>query len=75
MRETERKIERDRERVRETERKIERDRERVRETERDKEVETERERETDGEAICLFGFLTSSSTTKLYRGRAPRQSV
>ena len=32
----------------------------------------------DGE-ICLFGwlvgFLTSSSTTRLYRGRAPRQSV
>ena len=23
----------------------------------------------------LFGFLTSSSTTRLYRGRAPRQSV
>ena len=25
--------------------------------------------------FCLFGFLTSSSTTRLYRGRAPRQSV
>ena len=25
--------------------------------------------------VCLFGFLTSSSTTRLYRGRAPRQSV
>ena len=24
-------------------------------------------------AVCLFGFLTSSSTTRLYRGRAPRQ--
>ena len=23
----------------------------------------------------LVGFLTSSSTTRLYRGRAPRQSV
>ena len=23
--------------------------------------------------FCLFGFLTSSSTTRLYRGRAPRQ--
>ena len=23
--------------------------------------------------VCLFGFLTSSSTTRLYRGRAPRQ--
>ena len=22
--------------------------------------------------ICLFGFLTSSSTTRLYRGRAPK---
>ena len=26
-------------------------------------------------SICLFGFLTSSSTTRLYRGRAPRQSI
>ena len=29
--------------------------------------------------LCLFvwlvGFLTSSSTARLYRGRAPRQSV
>ena len=25
--------------------------------------------------VCLFVFLTSSSTTRLYRGRAPRQSV
>ena len=24
---------------------------------------------------CLFGFLRSSSTTRLYRGRAPRQSI
>ena len=23
--------------------------------------------------VCLFGFLTSSSTTRLYRGLAPRQ--
>ena len=23
--------------------------------------------------VCLVGFLTSSSTTRLYRGRAPRQ--
>ena len=23
--------------------------------------------------VCLFGFLTPSSTTRLYRGRAPRQ--
>ena len=22
--------------------------------------------------VCLFGFLTSSSTTRLYRGRVPR---
>ena len=25
--------------------------------------------------VCLVGFLTSSSTTRLYRGWAPRQSV
>ena len=25
--------------------------------------------------VCLFGFLTPSSTIRLYRGRAPRQSV
>ena len=25
--------------------------------------------------VCLVGFLTFSSTTRLYRGRAPRQSV
>ena len=25
--------------------------------------------------VWLVGFLTSSSTTRLYRGRAPRQSV
>ena len=25
--------------------------------------------------LCLFSFLTSLSTTRLYRGRAPRQSV
>ena len=25
--------------------------------------------------VCLVGFLPSSSTTRLYRGRAPRQSV
>ena len=32
----------------------------------------EREKER---LFCLFGFLTSSSTTRLYCGRAPRQSV
>ena len=25
--------------------------------------------------FCFLGFLTSSSKTRLYRGRAPRQSV
>ena len=25
--------------------------------------------------VSLFDFLTSSSTARLYRGRAPRQSV
>ena len=30
----------------------------------------------DGDLVgWLVGFLTSSSTTRLYRGRAPRQSV
>ena len=27
----------------------------------------------DSVVFCLVGFLTSSSTTRLYRGRAPRQ--
>ena len=36
----------------------------------EKEEEKERERK-----IWLVGFLTSSSATRLYRGRAPRQSV
>ena len=32
---------------------------------------------TKGKSLwaCLFGFSTSLSTTRLYRGRAPRQSV
>ena len=34
----------------------------------------QRERERDL-FVCLVGFLTYSSTTRLYRGRAPRQSV
>ena len=29
----------------------------------------------DSGVTGLFGFLTSSSTTRLYRGSAPRQSV
>ena len=45
----------------------ERQRERVREGVR----EIDRQREF----VCLFGFITSSSTTRLYRGRVPRQSV
>ena len=32
-------------------------------------------RSTKLSAFCLVGFLTSSSTTRLYRGRAQRQSV
>ena len=28
-----------------------------------------------GDFVCLVGFLTSSSTIRLYPGRAPRQSV
>ena len=34
-----------------------------------------KDRETKSIFVCLFGFLTSLSTTRLYRGRAPRQSV
>ena len=51
----------------------ERERERARERERKR--ERERVRERNRERVCLFGFLTSSSTTRLYRGRAPRHSV
>ena len=29
----------------------------------------------NGFGLVWFGFLTSSSTTRLYRGRAPRRSV
>ena len=42
----------------------------------------EKRKERDGQHklprerfVCLVGFLTSSATTRLYRGRAPRQSV
>ena len=41
-------------------------------------VKGERERGMERETVlfvCLVGFLTSSSTTGLYCGRAPRQSV
>ena len=31
------------------------------------------EKEDRERFVCLFDFLTSSSTTRLYRGRAPRQ--
>ena len=47
--------------------------ERERETERER--QRQRDRQTDRETDRLVGFLTSSSTTRLYRGRAPRQSV
>ena len=79
-----RERDREREKERETERETEREKERDREieTERDTERDRERQRETEGDRekeivcfVCLFGFLTSSSTTRLYRGRAPRQSV
>ena len=47
---------------------------------REQEILTEREKEREGGEleflfVCLLGFLTSSSTTRLYHGRAPRQSV
>ena len=48
------------------------------EKEEEEEEEKEQEEEEEGEEedfVCLVGFLTSSSTTRLYRGRAPRQSV
>ena len=54
-----------------------RDLKRERDREREGERERERERETGrgGVFVCLFGFLMLSSTTRLYRGRAPIQSV
>ena len=55
---------------RETERETEREGERQRERGRNRQREGERQRE-----ICLFGFLTSSSTIRLYCGRATSQSV
>ena len=45
------------------------------ERERQRERERQTDRQTETEFVCLFGFLTSLSTTRLYRGRAPRQSV
>ena len=62
----------------------ERERERERETDReqtDRQIERQTDRETDRrtdrqtEFVCLFDFLTSSSTTRLYRGRAQRQRI
>ena len=58
--------------------------ERERERERETNIQTDRqrnrtiERQTESSrknGICLFGFLTSSSTTRLYLRRALRQSV
>ena len=43
-----------------------------RDRQREKNEERERERQRDRETDCLFGFITSSSTTRLSRGRAPR---
>ena len=46
---------------------------REQEREREREGEREREKEREGEReFCLFVFLTSSSATRLYRGRFPR---
>ena len=56
----------------------------MRGTEIQRDIEWEKVTETDrhrageiglrkkNEFICLFGFLTSSSTTGLYRGQVPR---
>ena len=74
--EEEREIEREgraSEGVTERDREKEKDREGERERGRKRDIKRERERESL--FLCLFGFLTSSSTTRLYRGRAPRQSV
>ena len=38
-----------------------------------KETTRQTERQIKGFFVWLVGFLTSSSTTRLYRGRAPRQ--
>ena len=73
------------EKQRERERETERDRETEREIEREKQKETETDRQKGrfhagadvlctarDLFVCLFAFLTSSSTTRLYRGRVPR---
>ena len=64
------------ERKREREREGgERDGERGRESERERERERERGGGGEGDSqtgFGLFDFLTSSSTTRLYRGRVPR---
>ena len=47
---------------------------RERRRERQRERQTGKQRQT--EVFCQsVGFFTSSSTTRLYHGRAPRQSV
>ena len=50
----------------------ERKKERDREMERNREGEKERDREREGLFVCLVGFLTSSSTARLYRRRVLR---
>ena len=80
--EKERETERERQIDRQTDRQTKRARKRRRERESDRENErdiqhTHRRKDRGSYAlfVCLFGFLTSSSTTRLYRGRAPRQRV
>ena len=73
-------------RERETERGRDRERERLADRQRQRQTETDRQTKTDADSqtdkglreilfVWLVGFLTSSSTTRLYRGRALRQSV
>ena len=57
---------------RQASRKVDRARDNLRDLQREVR-ETDRQKER--RRFCLFGFLTSSSATRLYRGRTPRQIV
>ena len=68
---------REREVKRERERRKDREKEREgRERERKRERERENQRySVSNDFVCLVGFLTSSSTTRLYRGLGPKTDV
>ena len=61
--------------MRERQTETETDRQTDRQRQRDRERQTERDRDRQTKFVGLFDFLTSSSTTRLYRGRAQRQRV